>query len=172
MVVEVQFRWRFGGHLWLHGQQPAAVRSMNGSTGCDPFAAPGLRVALRSGDPTASRSGVISQVELVLGRESGEHLGEVVGDRLPQDVEVDVELVVDGAVGRKRVERVMRQAGLQDSHLRRRWRTGSTPQDLAATPAPDLVNRDFTAAGPDRFRVADATRIPCGQGHALVGRGP
>jgi putative transposase len=66
----------------------------------------------------------------------------------------------------------MHQTGLQDSHLRRRWRTGSTSQDLAATPAPDPVNRDFTAAGPDRSRVADATRIPCGQGRFLVGRGP
>ena len=68
------------------------------------------------------------------------------------------------AVSRKRVERLMRHAGLQGAYLRRKWRTGSTRQNPAATPAPDLVNRDFTATGPDRLWVADATRIPCGQG--------
>jgi transposase InsO family protein len=31
-------------------------------------------------------------------------------------------------------------------------------------PAPDLVNRDFTAPAPNRLWVADATRIRCGQG--------
>jgi putative transposase len=40
----------------------------------------------------------------------------------------------------------------------------STKQDPQATPAPDLVNRDFTAPAPDRLWVADATRIRCGQG--------
>ena len=68
------------------------------------------------------------------------------------------------AVSRKRVERLMREAGLAGAYLRRRWRTGSTRQNPAATAAPDLVNRDFTATGPDRLWVADATRIPCGQG--------
>ena len=68
------------------------------------------------------------------------------------------------AVSRKRVERLMRGAGLQGAYLRRKWRTSSTRQDPAATPAPDLVNRDFTATGPNRLWVADATRIPCGQG--------
>ncbi len=58
----------------------------------------------------------------------------------------------------------MREAGLQGAYLRRKWRAGSTRANPAATPAPDLVNRDFTAPGPDRLWVADATRIPCGQG--------
>jgi transposase InsO family protein len=31
-------------------------------------------------------------------------------------------------------------------------------------PAPDLVNRDFTANHPNRLWVADATRIPTGEG--------
>jgi transposase InsO family protein len=30
--------------------------------------------------------------------------------------------------------------------------------------APDLVNRQFTAVAPNRLWVADATRIPCGEG--------
>ncbi|MFG1804827.1 hypothetical protein ACGFI4_32275 [Micromonospora carbonacea] len=43
-------------------------------------------------------------------------------------------------------------------------RGGSTKQDPRHTPAPDLVNRQFTAGGPNRLWVADATRIPCGEG--------
>ncbi|MEV6059965.1 IS3 family transposase [Nocardia asteroides] len=67
-------------------------------------------------------------------------------------------------VGRKRVERLMRGAQLQGAFLRKKWRLGSTRQDPRATPAPDLVERDFTATEPNRLWVADATRIPCGQG--------
>jgi putative transposase len=67
-------------------------------------------------------------------------------------------------VGRKRVERLMRQQGWQGAFLRRGWRGGSTRQDPRHTPAPDLVNRNFTAAAPNRLWVADATRIPCGEG--------
>lgn len=67
-------------------------------------------------------------------------------------------------VGRKRVERLMRATGLQGAFLRRKWRVGSTRQDPRATPAPDLVERDFSAAAPDRLWVADATRIPTGEG--------
>lgn len=67
-------------------------------------------------------------------------------------------------VGRKRVERLMRRHGLQGAFLRRGWRGGSTRQNPKATPAPDLVNRDFTAAGPNRLWVADPTRIVCGDG--------
>jgi transposase InsO family protein len=68
------------------------------------------------------------------------------------------------AVGRKRVERLMAAHGWQGAFLRRGWRGGSTRQNPHATPAPDLVNRDFTASAPNRLWVADATRIPCGQG--------
>ncbi|MFC8044711.1 IS3 family transposase [Nocardia sp. NPDC057353] len=68
------------------------------------------------------------------------------------------------AVGRKRVERVMRGAGLQGAFLRKRWRIASTRPDPRAAPAPDLVERVFTADRPNRLWVADATRIPCGQG--------
>jgi transposase InsO family protein len=67
-------------------------------------------------------------------------------------------------VGRKRVERLMSGQGWQGAFLRRGWRGGSTRQEPRHTPAPDLVNRQFTAAGPNRLWVADATRIPCGEG--------
>jgi putative transposase len=67
-------------------------------------------------------------------------------------------------VGRKRVERLMREQGWQGAFLRRGWRGGTTKQDPTREPAPDLVNRQFTAPGPDRLWVADATRIPCAEG--------
>ncbi|WP_342803742.1 IS3 family transposase [Nocardia brasiliensis] len=67
-------------------------------------------------------------------------------------------------VGLKRVERLMGQAGLQGAYLRRKWRIGSTRQDPRARPAPDLVERNFTADAPNKLWVADATRIPVGEG--------
>jgi transposase InsO family protein len=67
-------------------------------------------------------------------------------------------------VGRKRVERLMREQGWQGAFVRRGWRRNSTVQDPRATPAPDRVNRQFTAAAPNRLWVADATRIPCAEG--------
>jgi putative transposase len=57
----------------------------------------------------------------------------------------------------------MGQAGLQGAFLPKRWRC-STRQDPRATPAPDLVNRDFTAPAPNRLWVADISRIPTGEG--------
>ena len=66
-------------------------------------------------------------------------------------------------VSRKRVEWLMRQAGLQGAFMRKRKR-GSTRRDPTATPAPDLVNRDFTAPAPNRLWVADISRIPTGEG--------
>jgi putative transposase len=66
-------------------------------------------------------------------------------------------------VSRKRVERLMRQAGLQGAFMRKRRRC-STRRDPAATPAPDLVNRNFNSDAPDRLWVADISRIPTGEG--------
>src|SRR3954452_13690750 len=71
-------------------------------------------------------------------------------------------------VRRKRVERLMAQQGWRGAFLRRGWRGGSTRQDPRHTPAPDLVNRNFTAQQPNRLWVADATRIPCGEGLILA----
>ncbi|WP_370627897.1 DDE-type integrase/transposase/recombinase [Nocardia brasiliensis] len=48
--------------------------------------------------------------------------------------------------------------------MRKRWRLGATRQDTRARPAPDLVERNFTAEEPNRLWAADTTRIPCGQG--------
>jgi putative transposase len=61
-------------------------------------------------------------------------------------------------VGRKRVARLMRRAGLEGAS--RRKRAGTTKRDRDARPAPDLVERDFSASGPDRLWVADITYVP------------
>jgi putative transposase len=72
---------------------------------------------------------------------------------------IDAELAAQGVhVGRKRVARLMRAAGLAGVSRRKRWNT--TRRDAAARPAPDLVDRNFTAAGPDQLWVADITYIP------------
>ncbi|WP_081485395.1 IS3 family transposase [Mycobacterium xenopi] len=62
-------------------------------------------------------------------------------------------------VGRKRVERIMRENGRQGAYLRRGWKHGSTRQNPKHTAAPDLLGRDFTATAPNQKWVADLTRI-------------
>ncbi len=61
-------------------------------------------------------------------------------------------------IGRKRVARLMRAAGLHGVSRRRPRHT--TMRDETARPAPDLVERQFTAAGPNQLWVADITYIP------------
>lgn len=62
------------------------------------------------------------------------------------------------ACGRKRVARLMGQAGLTGVH-RRRYR-GTTQRATAVQPAPDLVKRAFVARAPNRLWTADVTAIP------------
>jgi transposase InsO family protein len=66
------------------------------------------------------------------------------------------------ACGRKRVARLMRREGITGVHRRRYHPT--TVRDPGASPAPDLVDRDFHPAGPDRLWVADITQLPTQQG--------
>ncbi len=83
----------------------------------------------------------------------------MVADRVHQ------QLRRDGiGVDRKRVERLMGSQGRQGAFLRKGWKGGSTKQNSKHTPAFDRVNRDFSAPAPNRLWVADATRIPCGEG--------
>ena len=61
-------------------------------------------------------------------------------------------------VSRKRIARVMRECGLAGISRRKKPRT--TRRDKTARPAPDLVEREFVASGPDRLWVADFTYVP------------
>jgi putative transposase len=61
-------------------------------------------------------------------------------------------------VGLNRVARLMSEAGLEGVSRRRAAKT--TVRSENAQPAPDLVNRNFTASGPDQLWVADITYIP------------
>jgi putative transposase len=58
--------------------------------------------------------------------------------------------------GRKRIARLMRQAGLVGASHRHDGPV-TTRRDQEARPAPDLVDRNFTAAAPDQLWVADIT---------------
>ena len=72
---------------------------------------------------------------------------------------IQAELAATGtAVSRKRVARLMRGAGVRG--VSRRKRVVTTQRAVARRPAPDLVQRAFTAAGPNRLWVADITYIP------------
>ena len=72
---------------------------------------------------------------------------------------IHAELAAEGiSVGRKRVARLMRAAGLKGVS-RRKW-VSTTQRAEGARPAPDLVERDFRAAAPDRLWVADITYVP------------
>jgi putative transposase len=66
-------------------------------------------------------------------------------------------------IGRSRVERLMRQNGIQGAKRRGKpWRT--TKADPAARRSPDRVQRDFTASRPDEKWFADFTYLRCWEG--------
>lgn len=76
---------------------------------------------------------------------------------------IHAELREEGTkVGRKRVARLMKAADLQG--VTRRRRTVTTRRDRSARPAPDLVDRQFSAAKPNVLWVADITYIPTWDG--------
>lgn len=64
--------------------------------------------------------------------------------------------------GRRRVARLMREAGLRGCMRGRRRST--TRREEGAPPAPDLVDRRFLAAAPDRLWLADITYLPTREG--------
>jgi putative transposase len=76
---------------------------------------------------------------------------------------IHAELAAQGThVSRKRVARLMREANLQGASRRRQFST--TVRDRDRRPAPDLVERHFTAEGKDQLWVADITYIPTWSG--------
>ncbi len=72
---------------------------------------------------------------------------------------IHADLLAHGeCVSRKRVARLMRAAGI--SGVTRRLHVVTTRPDPTASPAPDLVERDFQRHAPDRLWVADITALP------------
>ncbi|UDL96886.1 IS3 family transposase [Streptomyces longhuiensis] len=79
---------------------------------------------------------------------------------------VTTELRAEGwQVNHKRVERVMREAGIVGVRLRRKVTTTVPAPD--ATKVPDLLQRDFTASEPNTKYVGDITYLPIGGGQFL-----
>lgn len=76
---------------------------------------------------------------------------------------IQVDLSEEGIrVSRKRIARLLREAGLEGASRRRQFKT--TVRDRERRPAPDLVDRNFTAEGPNRLWVADITYLPTASG--------
>lgn len=68
-------------------------------------------------------------------------------------------------VNEKRIARIMRTFSITGRRLRRRVRT--TVPDPAASPVPDLFQRDFTATEPGRTYMGDITYLPLAGGKFL-----
>lgn len=67
-------------------------------------------------------------------------------------------------VGKKRVARLMHEAGLVGVSRRGRRRRVRPASGPAAPPAPDLVRRRFRAERPDELWLADITHVPTWEG--------
>jgi hypothetical protein len=72
-------------------------------------------------------------------------------------------------VGRKRVARLMKAAGIAGIRPQKRWRT--TIRVAGVEPATDLVERAFRPDRPNVLWVADITFLRTGEGLAVPGRG-
>jgi putative transposase len=68
-------------------------------------------------------------------------------------------------IGRKRVARLMRQAGLRGVCRRKKFRTTTPGREPVSR---DLVHRNFRAAGPNELWVADITYVPTWSGFLYV----
>jgi putative transposase len=77
-------------------------------------------------------------------------------------IHAELRLEHDIRVGRKRVARLMKAAGIQGVRPRKRWKT--TIRIPRITPATDLVERDFNPSGPNVLWVADITYLRTGEG--------
>ena len=60
----------------------------------------------------------------------------------------------------------MKEASLRGTS--RRKRPSTTVSDDTGRPAPDLVDRDFTASAPDELWVADITYVPTQEGYLYL----
>jgi putative transposase len=77
------------------------------------------------------------------------------------------DLIEEGhRVGRKRVARLMREAGIRGVCRRKSRRT--TIRSKTTSQVPDRVKREFQADGPDQLWVADVTYIPTWAGFLFL----
>jgi len=77
---------------------------------------------------------------------------------------IHAELRASGTrVGRKRVARLMRVAGLA-GRCPKRFRRTTIPADRPTAEPPDLVHRDFQPSAPDRLWVSDITYVRTWEG--------
>ena len=73
---------------------------------------------------------------------------------------IHAELAAQGThIGRQRIARLMRAVGLPGVS---RWTVRTTVRNETVRPAPDLVDRQFTAAGPDRLWSRTSPTSPRG----------
>lgn len=82
-------------------------------------------------------------------------------------IHAELRLGEDRHIGRKRVERLMRCAGISGVY-KRRGRHGCTVRDPDATPAEDLVKRAFDPDGPDRLWCMDVTEHSTSEGKVYL----
>jgi putative transposase len=76
---------------------------------------------------------------------------------------IHAELADEGIrTSRKRVQRLMRELGIEGASRRRKYRSRRGVKETA--PAPDLVRRDFAVSAPDQLWVADITYVPTWSG--------
>ena len=92
----------------------------------------------------------------------------VASDEIYGSPNIHAELRDEGThVGRKRVARLMRAAGLRGVS-RRRGFVVTTKRDANQRPAPDLVKRQFVADAPNQLWVADMTYVPTWAGFLFL----
>ena len=77
-------------------------------------------------------------------------------------IHAELRIEHDVRVGRKRVARLMKAAGISGVRPRKRWRT--TIRIPPITPATDLVERQFRPDSPNVLWVADITYLRTGEG--------
>jgi len=82
-------------------------------------------------------------------------------------VHADLRLGEGIRCGRKRAERLMAQAGI--AGIYRRKGHGCTRRNPDATPAEDLVKRQFNVDGPDRLWMMDVTEHRTDEGKVYLG---
>ena len=82
-------------------------------------------------------------------------------------IQAELRLAHGVRVGKKRVARLMRQLGLKGADGRGGG-PRTTIREAGRSSAPDLVDRDFTRAEPNRLWVCDIKYVQTGQGFLFL----